>query len=397
MASPTGFQEIERQERGYLPVQERIKNYREFSIPLTDEAVASQGARCMDCGVPYCHFGCPVDNIIPDWNGLVYQGNWREAADLLHTTNNFPEFTGRVCPAPCEGACVLGIADPPVTIKNIENTIIDRAFAEGWVEPHAPARRTDKRIAVVGSGPAGLTAAAQLNPVGHAVTVYERADRIGGLLMYGIPNMKLDKRVVQRRIDLLRQEGVRFVTCAHIGREEDFPAGHPTRMVRAGGHAIEFIDPDLLRKENDALLLATGATRPRDLPLAGRELSSIGRQNDQSVDPHERREGARALAIVKSDDDLVPLARGNRTRNFHPAWTAAIRIAQPRNHRLRVGFRVAEHFPETWGDQHLEGDHGADRIARKTDDRLALVLGERERLARLDTDFPKHQIGRAHV
>ncbi len=277
MGKPSGFKEFPRQTVPYREPRERLGDFLEIYTEPPEEHLRTQGARCMDCGVPFCQSetGCPIDNLVPEWNDLVYRGRWREALDRLHKTNNFPEFTGRVCPAPCEGACVLGIADPPVTIKNIENTIIDRAFAEGWVEPHAPARRTDKKIAVVGSGPAGLTAAAQLNSVGHAVTVYERSDRIGGLLMYGIPNMKLDKRVVQRRIDLLRQEGVRFVTCAHIGREEDFPAGHPTRMVRDGGHAVEFIDPDLLRKENDALLLATGATRPRDLPIPGRELDGI--------------------------------------------------------------------------------------------------------------------------
>jgi NAD(P)H-dependent glutamate synthase small subunit len=233
----------------------------------------------MDCGVPFCQSesGCPIDNLIPEWNDLVYQGRWRDALDRLHKTNNFPEFTGRTCPAPCEGACVLGITDPPVTIKNIENAIIDRGFAEGWVTPQPPSGRTGKRVAIVGSGPAGLAAAAQLNKVGHHVTVYERADRIGGLLMYGIPNMKLDKGVVQRRIDLLAAEGVEFVTCAHVGRPEDFPIGHMTQIMQERDCPIKFIDPNQLLADNDALLLATGATKPFD-PTArcpGRNLKGI--------------------------------------------------------------------------------------------------------------------------
>jgi NAD(P)H-dependent glutamate synthase small subunit len=210
----------------------------------------------MDCGVPFCqsHDGCPIDNLIPEWNDLVYQGRWRDALDRLHKTNNFPEFTGRTCPAPCEGACVLGITDPAVTIKNIENAIIDRGFAEGWVKPHVPEARTGKRVAVVGSGPAGLAAADQLNKAGHEVTVYERADRIGGLLMYGIPNMKLDKRVVNRRVDLLRESGIRFVPNADVGKN---------------------VDAGELRASHDALLLTTGATQPRDLKIPGRELGGV--------------------------------------------------------------------------------------------------------------------------
>ncbi len=233
----------------------------------------------MDCGVPFCQSdsGCPIDNLIPEWNDLVYQGRWRDALDRLHKTNNFPEFTGRACPAPCEGACVLGIIEPPVTIKNIENAIIDRGFAEGWVVARPPAERTGKKVAVVGSGPAGLAAAAQLNKVGHKVTVFERADRIGGLLMYGIPNMKLDKNVVQRRVDLLAEEGVEFVTCAHVGKQEDFPSGHMTQIMQERGCDVKFIDPNKLLKEYDALLLATGATKSFD-PTArcpGRELKGI--------------------------------------------------------------------------------------------------------------------------
>ena len=210
----------------------------------------------MDCGVPFCQSeaGCPIDNLIPEWNDLVYQGQWREALDRLHKTNNFPEFTGRVCPAPCEGACVLGITDPAVTIKNIENAIIDRGFAEGWVKPEPPDQRTGKKVAIVGSGPAGLAAAAQLNKVGHQVTVYERDDRIGGLLMYGIPPMKLEKEMVDRRVDLLREEGIKFVTGVHVGVDMEVQ---------------ELVD------QNQALLLACGATKPRDLPITGHQLQGV--------------------------------------------------------------------------------------------------------------------------
>jgi len=277
MGKPTGFIEYEREDIPYRLPSARVGDYDEIYTDFREGELRTQGARCMDCGVPFCMSatGCPVDNLVPEWNDLVYRGRWREALDRLHKTNNFPEFTGRACPAPCEGACVLGIVDPPVTIKNIECAIIDRGFAQGWVKPNPPKVRTGKKVAIVGSGPAGLAAAAQLNKVGHEVTVFERADRIGGLLMYGIPNMKLDKAVVQRRVDLLEQEGVKFVTGAHVGNKEDFPAGHMTGIMEEGGHDVQYIDPNTLREDYDALLLATGATRPRDLPIPGRELGGI--------------------------------------------------------------------------------------------------------------------------
>ena len=260
MGKPTGFKEFAREAAPYRDAAVRILDYEEIFTERDEERLTRQGARCMDCGIPFCQSedGCPVFNLIPEWNDLVYRGHWREALDRLHETNNFPEFTGRVCPAPCEGSCVLGITDPAVTIKNIEQAIIDRGFDEGWVVPQPPAERTDKRIAVIGSGPAGLAAAAQLNKAGHNVTVYERADRIGGLLMYGIPNMKLDKSVVQRRVDLLAAEGVRFETGADI---------------RDGSNGS--IDARELLARNDAVLLATGATTPRDLPIPGRELAGV--------------------------------------------------------------------------------------------------------------------------
>jgi len=276
MGKPTGFKEFAREGVPYRPPVERVRDFLEIYTEPSVEHLRQQGARCMDCGVPFCQSatGCPIDNLIPEWNDLVYQNRWREALDRLHKTNNFPEFTGRTCPAPCEGACVLGITDPPVTIKNIENAIVDRGWAEGWIQPQPPRSRTGKCVAIVGSGPAGLAAAAQLNQAGHLVTVYERADRIGGLLMYGIPNMKLDKTLVQRRVDLLAAEGVKFVTNAHVGAHD---TGKPDQIASQMGlpSRARRIDPEILRQENDALLLATGATHPRDLRIPGRELKGV--------------------------------------------------------------------------------------------------------------------------
>ena len=256
MGKPTGFKEYERKAEPYREPFIRLTDFDELYTEHDESHLRKQGARCMDCGVPFCQSnnGCPVQNLIPEWNDLVYNNRWREALDRLHKTNNFPEFTGRVCPAPCEGACVLGITDPPVTIKNIENAIIDRGFAEGWVTPKPSAPDTGKKVAVVGSGPCGLAAAEQLRSAGHAVTVYERADRIGGLLMYGIPNMKLDKGVVDRRVQLMRDAGIRFETNADVGRN---------------------IDPAELVEQNDAVLMATGATLARDLPIPGREAKGV--------------------------------------------------------------------------------------------------------------------------
>src|SRR5206468_3167454 len=228
MGKPTGFMEYPRELPLAAPPGERVRHWAEFHAHADDAMLRKQGARCMDCGVPFCHTGtllegmasgCPVNNLIPEWNDLVYRGLWREALERLHKTNNFPEFTGRVCPAPCEGSCVLGINEEPVTIKAIECAIVDKGFEEGWIQPEPPSKRTGKKIAVIGSGPAGLACAAQLNRAGHRVTVFERADRIGGLLMYGIPNMKLDKTIVQRRIDLMAAEGVKFMNNADIGTD----------------------------------------------------------------------------------------------------------------------------------------------------------------------------------
>lgn len=254
MGDVRGFMKYRRQHHANAPVDERLQHYNEFILVLSEEELRTQGARCMDCGVPFCHTGCPLGNIIPDWNDLVYRGQWREAAERLHATNNFPEFTGRVCPAPCEAACVLGINEDPVAIKEIEMAIADRGFDEGWITPQPPLTRTGKKVAVVGSGPAGLAAAQQLNRAGHQVTVFERADRPGGLLMYGIPDFKLEKARVWRRVRQMEAEGVEFRVNANVG------VNVPTARLRA---------------DYDAILLCGGATQARDLPIPGRDLSGI--------------------------------------------------------------------------------------------------------------------------
>ncbi|QSA98600.1 glutamate synthase subunit beta [Methylococcus sp. EFPC2] len=254
MGKPTGFMEIARQDRRYTLVADRVQHYHEFVVPLSEDEVRKQGARCMDCGIPYCHNGCPINNIIPDWNDLVYQGNWQDAVEVLHSTNNFPEFTGRICPAPCEAACTLNLTDEPVTIKTIECAIVDKAWENGWIKPQIPARRSGKRVAVIGSGPAGLAAAQQLARAGHTVVVYEKADRIGGLLRYGIPDFKLEKHLIDRRIAQMQAEGVVFRPNTHVG--------------------VDVLLKSLV-DEFDAVLLAAGSEQPRDLPVPGRELRGV--------------------------------------------------------------------------------------------------------------------------
>jgi glutamate synthase (NADPH/NADH) small chain len=259
MGKITGFLEHEREVEGYQSPKERIKNYKEFTIPLKDANLEDQGARCMDCGIPFCHSGCPLGNLIPDFNDKVYKGKWKEAAEILHSTNNFPEFTGRLCPAPCEEACVLGINEDPVTIENIEKNIVEQAFSEGWITANPPKIRTEKMVAVIGSGPSGLAAAQQLNRAGHRVTVFERDKKVGGLLRYGIPDFKMEKHIIDRRIKVLEEEGILFKTNAHVG---------------------ENIEANKLKDEFDAIVLCGGATVKRTIPIPGSDLKGVHQAMD---------------------------------------------------------------------------------------------------------------------
>ena len=269
MGNPMGFLEIDRNDRIYAPVEERVRHYKEFVVPLSSDKVSEQGARCMDCGIPYCHQGCPVNNIIPEWNDLVYRNRWRQALEVLHSTNNFPEFTGRICPAPCEAACTLNIEDVPVTIKTIECAIVDRGWEEGWIRPQPPSRHTDKRVAVVGSGPAGLACAQQLARSGHKGVVFEKNERIGGLLRIGIPDFKMEKHLIDRRMAQMQSEGVEFRPNSHVGVN---------------------VDVADLEQNFDAVALCGGSENPRDLPVPGREFEGVyyameflSQQNDRNA------------------------------------------------------------------------------------------------------------------
>jgi len=289
----TGFIEIQRKKHPTRSVSERLHDWHEVYLPYSDAALKEQASRCMDCGIPFCHNGCPLGNLIPDWNDLVYRDRWKAAIDRLHATNNFPEFTGRLCPAPCEGSCVLGINNDPVSIKAVEVSIIDRAFDEGWVTAQPPESRTGRTVAVVGSGPAGLAAAAQLNRAGHSVTVFERADRIGGLLRYGIPHFKLEKRFLDRRLALMQEEGVRFQVNANIGVN---------------------LPVEELRVHFDAIVLAGGSTAPRDLPVPGRELQGIHFAMEYLTLQNRRSEGEQipdAGFITAKDKDVIIIGGGD--------------------------------------------------------------------------------------
>jgi len=279
MGKPTGFLEFDRRDRRYEPAGDRVVHYNEFVIALAEREVSEQGARCMDCGIPFCHEGCPVNNIIPDWNDLVYKRDWRAAIEVLHSTNNFPEITGRICPAPCEAACTLNIDDVPVAIKTIECAIVDKAWEEGWIKPQVPERRTGKRIAVVGSGPAGLACAQQLARAGHQVSIFEKHDRIGGLLRYGIPDFKLSKQLIDRRMAQMRTEGVEFHTHTHVG--VDIPVAR-------------------LHQDYDALVLAGGSEKPRDLDVPGRSFDGIHFAMDFLT-----RNSKRVQGTYVADDDFI--------------------------------------------------------------------------------------------
>jgi glutamate synthase (NADPH/NADH) small chain len=330
MGKVTGFLEFEREMPTDRAPEERVHDWQEFHHHMAEEKLRTQGARCMDCGVPFCHTGtlingmasgCPISNLIPEWNDLVYKDLWDEALLRLHKTNNFPEFTGRVCPAPCEAACVLAISSPPVTIKNIEYSIIERGFEEGWVKPEPPAKRTGKKVAIVGSGPAGLACAAQLNKAGHWVTVFERADRIGGLLIYGIPNMKLEKQIVQRRVRVLEQEGVTFAVNTEVGKS--YPA-------------------EKLLKEFNAVVLCTGATQPRDLPVPGRDLAGIHfameflTANTKSLLDSQHKDNK---YITAKDKDVIVIGGGD-------TGTDCVGTAMRQNCRSLVQFEILPKPPD---------------------------------------------------
>ncbi len=317
MGKATGFIEISRRDRGYVPVEERVKHYREFVIPLSEKATREQAARCMDCGIPFCHNGCPVNNIIPEWNDLVYQDQWREALEVLHSTNNFPEFTGRLCPAPCEASCTLNLDDEPVTIKTIECAIADRGWQEGWIEPQVPARRSGKRVAVVGSGPAGLACAQQLGRTGHRVSVFEKNRRMGGLLRYGIPDFKMEADKVDRRIAQMQAEGIRFRPNSHIG------VNVPTE--------------ELLR-DFDAVVLACGSEKPRDLEVPGREAAGVHFAMDFLTQQNRRVSGEPFTGddILATDKHVIVVGGGDTgadcvgTSNRHGAASVTQLEIMPR-------------------------------------------------------------------
>ena len=290
MGKVTGFKEFKRTDESYKSVDQRVKNYNEFTVPLSDKEITEQGSRCMDCGIPFCHSGCPLGNLIPDFNHMVHQGEWQKASWILHSTNNFPEFTGRLCPAPCEKACVLGIIDNPISIENIEKNIVERAFKEGWIKPQPPKNRTGKTVAVVGSGPAGLAAAQQLNRAGHLVTVFERDDEIGGLLRYGIPNFKMEKHIIDRRVNILKAEGILFEVNVNVGVN----------------YEVENL------KAFDAVVLCGGATKRRSLPIKGIESDGVVQAMDFLTQQTKVVHGQKIEnQVIAKDKDVIVIGGGD--------------------------------------------------------------------------------------
>ena len=292
MGKTTGFMEYKRKNEAYIPAKERVKNYKEFTQPLKKSELQNQGARCMDCGIPFCHSGCPLGNLIPDFNDAVYQGKWKKAAQILHSTNNFPEFTGRLCPAPCEEACVLGINEDPVSIENIEKNIVETAFDNNWIKPILPLKKTDKNVAIIGSGPAGLAAAQQLNRAGHNVTVYERDEKPGGLLRYGIPDFKMEKNVIDRRLEILKAEGIVFKTGVHVGID---------------------IKAEVLKADFDAVVLCGGATIRRNLPIPGSDLKGVVQAMDFLSQNNRRVDGVKKFEneILATNKNVVVIGGGD--------------------------------------------------------------------------------------
>ena len=380
MGKITGFMEFERLEEIYRPVAERVKNYQEFVLGLNEAQAATQAARCMDCGTPFCSNGCPVNNIIPDFNELVYRADWKSAIDVLHSTNNFPEFTGRICPAPCEAACTLNVNDDAVGIKSIEHAIIDRAWSEGWVQPQRPEQKTGKKVAVVGSGPAGLAAAQQLARAGHAVTVLEKNDRIGGLLRYGIPDFKMDKSHIDRRVEQMQQEGVTFRTGVLVG---DLPKGS-----KVANWSREKLSPAQLDKEFDAVLLSAGAEQSRDLAVPGRELDGVHFAMEFLAQQNQVNAGDKLKGQLRADGKHVIVIGGGDTGSDCVGTSRRHGAANITQFEVMPQPPVEENRPMTWpywplklrtSSSHEEGCEREFAIATKE------FIGEKGKLTGLRT------------
>ena len=380
MGKVTGFMEYERLEEGYRPVPERIKNYREFVLALDDTQAKVQSARCMDCGTPFCNSGCPVNNIIPDFNDLVYQGDWQNAITVLHSTNNFPEFTGRICPAPCEAACTLNVNDDAVGIKSIEHAIIDHAWAQDWVKPQVAKHRSGKSVAVVGSGPAGLAAAQQLARAGHAVTVFEKNDRIGGLLRYGIPDFKMEKSHIDRRVEQMRAEGVQFRTGVMVG---SLPKGS-----KVTNWASETVTPGQLQMDFDAVLLAGGAEQSRDLPVPGRDLEGVYFAMEFLPQQNKVNAGDKVQGQLRADGKHVIVIGGGDTGSDCVGTSNRHGAASVTQFEVMPQPPVQENRPMTWpywpiklrtSSSHEEGCEREFAISTKE------FVGEKGRLTGLKT------------